>query len=254
MTRIHHINAGRIRARGFPDASCHCLLLEDANGLALVDAGIGLNDVRDPDGRIGRELIEMAGFVFNEPETAVRQIERLGFSPDSIKHILLTHADPDHAGGLADFPQASIHLSSEEYAALTAGNPRYLPIQFAHQPHWQIHAPSSPTWFGLEARPVQLGFESEVLLIPLFGHTRGQCGVAIQQGNRWDLHVGDAYYLRVELERDDHPVSQLAQLRADNNEQRLQNLEQLRRLHRDHADEITLYGYHDPEEVPGGIG
>jgi len=90
-----------------------------------------------------------------------------------------------------------------------------------------------------------------VLFIPLFGHTLGQCGVAISQGNRWVLYVGDTYYLGVELTQDDHPVSVLTTMRADDNEQRLATIEPLRRLVRDHADEITMFGYHDVSEFPG---
>jgi glyoxylase-like metal-dependent hydrolase (beta-lactamase superfamily II) len=89
------------------------------------------------------------------------------------------------------------------------------------------------------------------LLVPLFGHTLGHCGVAIHQGDRWVLHVGDAYYLRIELATDDHPVSQLTRQRADDDGPRRASLEHLRRLARDHGDEIDLFGYHDPTEFPG---
>jgi glyoxylase-like metal-dependent hydrolase (beta-lactamase superfamily II) len=91
---------------------------------------------------------------------------------------------------------------------------------------------------------------AEVLLVPLFGHTLGHCGVAIRQGDRWVLHAGDAYYLRVELDTDDHPVSALTAQRADDNSKRVASLEHLRRLARDHAAEIDLFGYHDFAEFP----
>src|SRR4051794_25677218 len=154
MTIVHHINCGSIQAGPDARAACHCLLLEDAEGLALVDAGIGLLDVRSPDERIGRGLIEAVGVLFDEADTAVPRIEGLGLSTGDVGHILLTHADPDHAGGLADFPHASVHLSEEEHAALAAGNPRYLPAQFTHGPSWREHPRSERRWFGLEARPV----------------------------------------------------------------------------------------------------
>ena len=236
----------------YPPAACHCLLLEDAAGLALVDAGIGLLDVRNPIGRIGQPLIDLAGFQFREGETAVRRIEALGLRPADVKHVVLTHGDPDHAGGLADFPHATVHVSQEEHAAVGRGHGRYLPVQFAHGVKWRPHPPADRRWFGLEARPVDLGFAAEVLLVPLFGHTLGHCGVAVRRGERWSLHVGDAYYLRAELDRDDHPVSALTALRADDNALRVASLEQLRRLHRDHAGEIDLFGYHDFGEFPSG--
>jgi glyoxylase-like metal-dependent hydrolase (beta-lactamase superfamily II) len=47
-------------------------------------------------------------------ETAVRQIEELGFGAADVRHIVLTHFDLDHIGGLADFPDAEVHLTAGE--------------------------------------------------------------------------------------------------------------------------------------------
>jgi glyoxylase-like metal-dependent hydrolase (beta-lactamase superfamily II) len=251
MTTIHHINCGSLQVPPNPKAICHCMLLEHQDGLALVDTGIGLLDVQQPLERIGQPLIDMAGFRFHEEDTAVRQVEKLGFRTTDVTHVVLTHCDPDHAGGLADFPHADVHVAEEEHASVRRGHFRYVPLQFAHGPVWKMYPPTLiRRWFGLEARPVALGFGSEVLLVPLFGHTLGHCGVALRQGDRWVLHVGDAYYLRVELTTDDHPVSMLAAQRADDNVQWKASLEHVRRLARDHRDEIDLFGYHDPTEFP----
>jgi glyoxylase-like metal-dependent hydrolase (beta-lactamase superfamily II) len=250
MTRIHHINCGTLLVPDSPTVICHCLLLEDESGLALVDAGIGLADVQNPVERLGQELIDLTGFQFNEHDTAVRRIEKLGFAVEDVQHIVLTHCDPDHVGGLADFPQAEGHVGSEELAHAHSGHWRYVPRQFDHEPRWKTYERTSSDWFGLEARPVSLGFSSEVLLIPLFGHTLGHCGVAIQQGDRWLLHVGDAYYLRAELTADNHPVSALAAQRADDDPLRRSSLAELRRLWRDHGDQIEMFGYHDISELP----
>ncbi len=252
LTTVHHLNCGTLVVPSYPTVVCHCLLLQEGERLALVDTGIGLADVRDPLGRIGQPLIDLAGFQFHEVDTAVRRIEALGFSPANVEHILLTHADPDHAGGLADFPQAQVHISAEELDQVKSGHWRYVPTQFAHQPAWQPHSPATRSWFGFNARPVDLGFSGEVLLIPLFGHTRGHCGVAIEQGDRWLLHVGDAYYLRAELEADDHPVSQIAAQRAEDDAERRASVTQLRRLVSEHSNQITLVGYHDLAELPAG--
>src|SRR5262249_32128642 len=149
---------------------------------------------------------EAAGFQLREDDTAVRRIEALGLRPDDVTDVVLTHGDPDHAGGLADFPRARVHLGEEERAGIAGENVRYVPPQFAHGPKWTTYGPAPRRWFGLEARPVDLGFASEVLLIPLFGHALGHCGVAVAREDRWLLHVGDAYYLRVETVTDDHPV------------------------------------------------
>jgi len=248
--KVHHLNCGILHAPPNPQAACHCLLLEDDGRLALVDTGIGLQDIARPFERIGQPAIEAAGFQFSEPLTAARQIEQLGFRAADVVDIVLTHGDPDHAGGLADFPAAAVHVSQEEFARLEAGHWRYSPSQFEHQPHWVLHAKSDDRWFGVEGRPLGLSIRAETVLVPLFGHTLGHCGVAVRDGRRWLLHVGDAYYLRVELSTDDHPVSALASMRADNDEQRRSSLAELRRLARDHATEIEMFGYHDFTEFP----
>ena len=252
MTTVRHLNCGWLHAPPNPRASCHCLLLETTTGLALVDTGIGLLDVQDPAGRVGPEAIAAAGFRFRDEDTAARQVERLGFRTADVTDILLTHGDPDHAGGLADFPDAVVHVSAEEHAHIAGGHGRYAPPQFAHGPRWVPHRRSDERWFGLEARPVEFGADTEVQLVWLPGHTLGHCGVAVRTGDRWLLHVGDAYYLRVELEADDHPVSALAAMRADDDSRRRASLAELRRLARDHAGEIDMLGYHDVGEFPPG--
>jgi glyoxylase-like metal-dependent hydrolase (beta-lactamase superfamily II) len=246
MTTIHHLNCGTLKVPNFPTVVCHCLLLKEGRHLALIDTGIGLQDAQ----RLDQSLIDMAGFQFNEEDTAVRRIEALGFDPGDVRHIVLTHADPDHVGGLSDFPSARIHIAAEELGSFVRGNDRYVPAQFIHEPQWVPCLRSNREWFGLESRRVGVRFSSEVRLIPLFGHTFGHCGVAIQQGDKWLLHVGDSYYLREELTTDDHPVSSIAAQRADDDGQRRTSLDHLRRLMRDHGEEVEIIGYHDIKELP----
>jgi glyoxylase-like metal-dependent hydrolase (beta-lactamase superfamily II) len=183
MTKIHHVNFGTMQAIPVDPNSitaCHCLVLEDVNGLVLVDTGLGLIEMQHPKERFGESLLNTWGFTIDEGLTAIRQLQNRGYDPADVKHIIITHLDVDHAGGLRDFPHATVHLAAEELANLDARNPRYLYNQFDHGPKWQTHGKSSERWFGLEARDLGLGLSSAAKLIPLFGHSRGHCGVAIQ--------------------------------------------------------------------------
>jgi glyoxylase-like metal-dependent hydrolase (beta-lactamase superfamily II) len=49
--------------------------------------------------------------------TAVRQLEHRDTHPVLVRHIVLTHRHFDHAGGLPDFPQATVHVRRSEHEA-----------------------------------------------------------------------------------------------------------------------------------------
>ncbi|GIW75849.1 MAG: hypothetical protein KatS3mg104_0912 [Phycisphaerae bacterium] len=48
--------------------------------MTLIDTGIGLQDIAFPEKRIGQPAIEATGFQFHEDLSAVKQLERLGYS------------------------------------------------------------------------------------------------------------------------------------------------------------------------------
>ena len=92
---------------------CHVLLVETDNGLVLIDTGFGSKDCGDPAQRVGpsRYLIRP---VLQREESAVTQVERLGFRRDDVRHIVITHFDCDHIGGISEFPEAQIHVTAAE--------------------------------------------------------------------------------------------------------------------------------------------
>ncbi len=248
MIQIHHLNCVLIESP-FGKAIGHCLLLEENKKLLLIDTGIGLLETRAPEKKLGKELIEIVGFKFQEEITAIKQIEHLGCPATQVEHIICSHLDPDHIGGIADFPQAKVHVSTEEYNSFQSGNPRYLSQQLSHAPEIELYEVNDSEWLGLPARKVNVPFDTDIYLIPLFGHTLGHCGIAIRTGDSWIFYVGDAYYLRAELTDRNHPVDELASLRADNNEQRLVSLDIVRKVIQDHSHTIDYFGYHDPIEM-----
>ncbi|AZA83248.1 MBL fold hydrolase [Chryseobacterium lactis] len=247
MKKIHHINCVKITIPMNDDVIGHCLLIQEDDKLLLIDTGLGIQDVEYPNERLGTELIEAVGFQLNMELTAFRQIEKLGLNPAQVKDCVLSHLDPDHTGGLADFPEARVHVSSEELINFYSENPRYLEKHLAHKPLITEYLVSDQEWFGFEARKIRTSLQTEILLIPLFGHTLGHCGIAIQWEGKWILYVGDAYYLRAELEDSQHPAGELAAARADDNTKRLESMEKIKKFINDHP-EIEVFGYHDREE------
>ncbi len=267
--RVHHLNCGSLCPHGrrlingdgglFERALsiCHCLLLESDDGLVLVETGFGLEDARNP-AQLGAAFRALMAPRPKQGTTAVRQIEALGFSASDVRHIAVTHLDLDHAGGLPDFPDAEVHVLEPE---LDAGlNPRWNEglryiggAHWRHNPRWVSHpAGGGDEWNGFESVRILPGLDLEVLLIPLFGHSRGHTGVAINTREGWLLHCGDAYFHHCQVETPPScpPMLRAFQrLMASDNEARLTNLERLRELASRHGDEVTLICAHDPHDL-----
>jgi len=204
--KVHHLNCGTMHPRATPGGLvCHVLLLETDAGLVLVDSGLGLHDVAEPAKRFGAARFYVRP-AFDADEAAITQVRRLGFDPADVRHVILTHFDADHTGGLADFPSAQVHLTAAEaFAALhpktLTEKQRYLPSQRAHGPVLVEHTPAeSEAWRGFAGAEELSGIAPGIVLISLPGHTRGHAAVAVDAGERWVLHVGDAFYKRGQID------------------------------------------------------
>lgn len=266
--RIHHLSCGTMcplggrLMDGFSHGStgmlvCHCLLIETDQGLVLVDTGFGSRDAEHPFPRLSRLYVDMLRIRLNQEQTALWQIEQLGYSADDVRHIVLTHLDFDHAGGLEDFPQATVHVMENEYAAAMdrdgfVGKRRYRPQQWDEVHHWQRYHTSGERWHGFGAVRDLKGLPPEILFVPLAGHTFGHAGVAIDTNEGWLLHAGDAYFYRGEMERNPHCTPGLRayqRLMEVDRQARLHNQARLRGLvHDPHAD-VTVFCAHDAVEM-----
>ncbi len=193
--RVHHLNCGSMHAPTVGDVVCHVLLVETTDGLVLVDSGLGRRDFAEPR-RMGpaRFLLRPDR---DDARTAIGQIEARGFSSTDVSHIVLTHMDFDHIGGIADFPDATIHTTAEEYdwAVVNpdfASKQRYSQRQWSHGPRIQTHAGPGEAWrYELNGMEVLPG----ITYVPMHGHTKGHAAVAVETDNQGLLiHAGDAVF------------------------------------------------------------
>ena len=219
--RVHHLDCCTMCPRGRAAVNgdgglvaraklvSHCLLIEtDAHGLVLVDTGIGIDDIRDT-----RRLGPFFGRAMGIDPTrtsmaALRQVEALGFRRDDVRHLVVTHLDFDHAGGLADFPEAKVHVHAKEKDAALAHatfnqKQRYRSEQFVHGPIWETYEALGEPWKGVPAARQLEGLPPEILALPLPGHSCGHAAIAVDTGRGWLVHAGDAYFHRSVIERGD---------------------------------------------------
>jgi glyoxylase-like metal-dependent hydrolase (beta-lactamase superfamily II) len=264
--RIHHLSCGSLCPHGgrllggegglrsSAEIVCHCLAIESGDGIVLVDTGFGLEDAREPR-RLGLGFALMNAKA-REETTALRQLEALGFAAADVRQIVVTHLDPDHSGGLPDFPAAEVHvLATELDAALhprLRERLRYPRAHWRHGPRWVRHERGGDEWLGFESVRILPGSGAEIALVPLFGHSRGHSGVAVRADDGWLLHCGDAYFNHGEVERLPSCPPGLGffqSLTALDNRARKANRDRLRELAGRHGGELTLFCSHDPHEL-----
>lgn len=275
VTRVHHINCGAMQPYGGAlfdgqtpglapaTLACHCLVLETEAGPVLIDTGTVSADTAQAFRAHSPVFRVVDRIRLERSEAVASQLRALGHRPEDVKHVVMTHLDFDHAAGLVDFPAAAVHLSSlEAEAARDRDTPiayhRYRPAQWGRPaPHaleagWRLYDRFEQDWLGLAATELE-GLSPDILLVPLPGHTRGHCGVAVRTAGGWLLHAGDAVFHHREL---GEPRSTPTAARAyqwfmeTSQRQRRRSLAQLRALRAAHRDTLRIVCTHDPSLLP----
>jgi N-acyl homoserine lactone hydrolase len=125
------------------------------------------------------------------------QLERLGIEPADGRWVVLTHLHTDHAGGLHHFPENEIVVTRTEleFAAGFRGRLRGY-VANKRWPAW-----FDPTVLELEPEPygpfpgsLRLTEAGDVTLVPVPGHTPGQIGVLVDEGEHTVFLAGDSSY------------------------------------------------------------
>jgi glyoxylase-like metal-dependent hydrolase (beta-lactamase superfamily II) len=267
---IHYLNCGTDCPLGgaafdgfskgpFAKLSCAAQLAETSAGLVLIDTGYGVQDVREPHPRLSKAFHALLNIQFRMEETALHQLQAMGHKPEDVRHIILTHLDFDHAGGIEDFPNARVHVMEAERDAAErtrrdfVTRRRYRPVQWDDVRDWRTYAGGGEPWFGFDSVRDLDGLPPEILIVPLPGHTLGHAGVAIDTGNGWVLNAGDAYFYRgemtVEKPRCTPGLSAYQKLMEADRAKRLANQDRLRELKRNHGGEVTIFCSHDIKEL-----
>jgi glyoxylase-like metal-dependent hydrolase (beta-lactamase superfamily II) len=175
----------------------YAFAIEHPEGVIVVDTGETAGASRPgyfpswhPGVRAFREWVEPA-------QEIGPQLERLGISPGDVRWVVMTHLHTDHAGGLHHFPDNEILVTRREldFASGLRGRLRGY-VANTHWPAW-----FRPTLLELESEPLgpfpqslRLTDAGDVTLVPVPGHTPGQIGVLVDEGDRTVFLAGDSSY------------------------------------------------------------
>ena len=161
-----------IRFRG----SLQNYLIDTGSEVILVDTGIPAGTPEE----VPNE--NSVAFTGKDICTYMEAFRALGYKPEQVTKILLTHRHADHSGELRSFPNAKIYVNKEETdAAELQGLTNIVPVDFTDGAYYNFP----------ECQKIQDG----IYFIKAKGHTKGNSIVVVEMDGLFYMIHGDITYV-----------------------------------------------------------
>jgi len=177
-----------------------CFLIEHERGLVVVDTGLDQAAIEDPIGTYGEPIGGMLAGHYRPEHAIDRQLAQLGYAPDDVDTVVMTHLHFDHSGGMGRFESARFiggrgeieHAFWPDPGTLAAGYCRIEDFGFLREARsrWVEVGPAEHDLFG----------DGSVVVFHLPGHTPGQLAVLVRAPHQTFILTSDIVHLRAGLE------------------------------------------------------
>ena len=162
-------------------------VLEHPDGVALFDTGLPLGMMDEADAYRGLLRAQGADVKLTAQETLTAHLERLEIDPARVRWVVASHLHFDHAGGLAQLPNATLVVQKREWEAgmddEVAGR-YFLPRVYFDLGHQLKLVDGEHDLFG----------DGSAVLVPSYGHTPGHQSLRVRNAQGDHILVGDACY------------------------------------------------------------
>ena len=161
-----------IRYRG----SLQNYLIDTGDEVILVDTGLPAGTPEEaPDEK-------SPAFTGRDVGTYMSQFAALGYKPEQVTKILLTHKHADHSGELKSFPNAKIYVNADEVSAdELKGLGNLVPVTFTDGPYYNF--------------PASQKIRDGIYYIKAKGHTNGNSIVIVELDGLFYMIHGDITYV-----------------------------------------------------------
>lgn len=149
-------------------------LIATGDEVILVDTGFE-NDFKAPEKKLGSPL-----FMGEKISDYMEALDRVGYKPEQVTKIIVTHKHPDHSGALKYFPNAKIYISREEADVMKLEGDNIVRVDFKDGECFNF--PRSET------------IADNIWMLPAKGHTTGNSIVIARDGNLFYMIHGDVTY------------------------------------------------------------
>jgi hydroxyacylglutathione hydrolase len=175
--RIHLVGSGRLGFDMTDAFDCHVYLIDGGDEYALIDSGAG-----------------------RRPDQILDRIVGDGLDPKRIRHVLLTHAHADHAGGAAVLRErldVAVAASAEAAAMVRSGEEQAISLDVARRagayPEDYRFTPCAVEHELSEGDRYRVGeLELEVVATP--GHSSDQISFVLRQAGTVSVFSGDSLF------------------------------------------------------------
>lgn len=162
-------------------ASLQNYLIDTGDEVILVDTGLPI-ETPDFKQEPGQKL-----FMGEKIADFVNALANLGYKPEDVTKVLITHKHPDHTGELRQFPNATIYMSEIEVEAMELKGDNIRGVTFKDGPY-KTFAQSEKIMDNL-------------IMVPAYGHTKGNSAYILEEDNLFYFFHGDITYTDEALKR-----------------------------------------------------
>ncbi|OYO67753.1 glyoxylase-like metal-dependent hydrolase (beta-lactamase superfamily II) [Lachnotalea glycerini] len=210
----------KLSAKTYP-ASLQNYLIDTGKEVILVDTGLPVETPefkREPNQKL------YTGDKINDFLTALRKV---GYQPEDIDKIIVTHKHPDHTGELRAFPNAKIYISEIEAEAMNLKGDNIIRVCFTDGSYKNFDKSQK--------------IAEHIVMLPASGHTRGNSIAVIEADDLYYMIQGDVTYTDEALRQNELSVV------FEDKEEARKTLDKVRRFVKENN---TIYlSTHTPEAL-----